>query len=259
MKKTWLDRFSLAARWYLPQDEAEAVMADYADLLAGDGRGGKELERDLGLPRQAAAMLAQKKDYRRWLIAFCVMAAAALLPGLHSLPVVVGFVDAPWHGPVWLALFLAGVAAALVWFRPKGDPGKPLPGGAIPLLGAELVFAALAWAFGLSLIFRLEWMAELFQTRPALASALRYGVWWAPLPMAALALYALAKARLENRRWRSVYLLGLTAAVLWVLVELTMGSMSLEGGNTAWWQERNLQRWLIVTLAGLAGTGVGLC
>lgn len=257
MKKTWLGRFSLAARWYLPRDEAEAVIADCADLLDGDGRSGKELERDLGLPRQAAAMLAQEKDYRRWLIAFCAMAAAALLPGLYSLPIVVGFVGSLWYGPVWWVLFLAGIAAALVWFRPKGEGRKPLPGGAIPLLAAELVFAALAWAFGLSLLFRLEWMVEIFQTHPALASALRLGVWWAPLPMAALALYALARARLENRRWRSVYLLGLTAAVLWVLVGTTMHSMELD--YSSWLINRFLRRWLIVTLVGLTGTGVGLC
>ena len=56
-KKMYLSRFSRLARWRLPADEAEDVIADYTELVAAQPEDGEALLKHLGSPFAAAMQI----------------------------------------------------------------------------------------------------------------------------------------------------------------------------------------------------------
>lgn len=66
----------------------------------------------------------------------------------------------------------------------------------------------------------------------------------------------LIKSRLEDRRWRAMYIWGLTGAVLNSFLWQIFTSMNLTDG---YWQGPYWIRLVFITLAGLIGTAVSLC
>lgn len=266
-EKSWLTRFSRAARWYLPPEEAEEVVADYTDLLAEDDRPERALERDLGRPRKAAALLAQKKEYVRWLIAFGVMAAAVLPMALSTLdwfyPLSNFFADLiNWGGtPVWEIFLLAGGLTALLWFQRQGRREPALPRRLILFLILEALCLGIDWYLGRQVLYGMDPVSRWMFGNPfytvSLATLVRMIVEGVGFLAGLAALYGLWKARTEDRRWRAVYLLGLTGLALFCAVMSVMQSMNLSGDGS--WRDGCFQEWLMITLAGLLGTGVGLC
>ena len=67
----------------------------------------------------------------------------------------------------------------------------------------------------------------------------------------------LIKSRLEDRRWRAMYIWGLTGVVLNSFLWQTFTSMNLE--SSVGWQGPYWIRLIFITAVGLLGTGVSLC
>lgn len=269
------------ARWRLPRQEAEDVIADYRDIAGTPPRPDDELIRDLGKPRDVIKPLTQKKPYYTWLAVFALMAACILLPA-----------DSPLPGglyPLWDSLFcvepyfvipglspyrlflIVGLALSLVWFRPrKGEPKAPLPRSTLITLAALLAVMGLVWwTF---------WQVTLYPGG-ALANPvfhLPFGFWWplggdyiggnlltfllegSAIPLAVVGMAGLAKARLRDRRWRAVYFLSLSAMLLAFAVLALLTSMDVTTEPDTWWLSTR-QLCIEITLFGLVGTGVSLC
>ena len=260
MKRNYLSRLSRAARWYLPPAEAAEVLEDYREIV--EGRSGEELRRDLGTPRAAMRQLAQPKAYRRWLAVFLVLSACVLLPAAgvvrSELSWLFGlFLNDLMQTPRYAEMMLPlGTVLALVWFRRNGRKEETLPKWVVPLL--ILLLLGIAW------VSFLAW--TLFAERWDLLNALfpEERVWLHRLTLGLNALAAgtvgmigLVKARLADRRWRAVYVLGLTGAVACLFMWKMYTGMFWE--FQPGWQTPYVIRYMVIILVGLLGTGVSLC
>lgn len=268
-----MTRLERWARWYLPRPDAEDVLCDYHDIAGDPPRPDEELLRDLGRPRAVVKPLAQPRQYRAWLAAFTVMTACILLPalgpwpsmGLYA-PQIFGdfptyslFFEPLWtfffdsRPPLYWLAFIPGLILPLVWFRPqKGAPKLPLP-RAIPVaMAALLVPMAAAWWFFL----QLDGFPDSFLWRfaPLPGSLIAELLIWTGFAAALAGVAALVKARTRDRRWRTVYLLALTSAMVFLSVLDVFCAMDPD------FPIRNrVTVCLVLTVMGLAGTGAGLC
>lgn len=252
-KHTYLKKLSHTVRWRLPKPDADEVLSDYAEMLSQrPAEDDIRLVQELGDPVQAARLLTQPRAYRRWLIVFSLMAACLLLPEVMLLRARRG----GWSSEELVtALFLAGTAVALVWFRPaKGEEKKKLPGLLLPALAAVLVMLLAAGAILWGLASGI-WESLPPRTYGAIST---WVLCVAGTVAATAALWGLVKARISDRRWRALYVLGVAALAECTLVMLLLSSMSLDASIPNWWVEYAL-RWAAVGAVGLVGTGVSLC
>lgn len=278
MKKDYMARLERWARWMLPRQEAEDVIADYRDIVGAPPRPDDELLRELGRPRSVIRPLAQARQYRTWLAVFAVMAACILLPADSPLPLGLypvwfslfspdGFIIS--GVPIFLWFMITGLALSLVWFRPRRGEGRaPLPRSILIVLAVLLAAMALVWwTF---------WQITLYPGGALANPIFHLGMdfWWplgghyvggnlfsfllewSAIPLAAVGITGLVKARLRDRRWRAVYFLSLTAIMLAFAVLALLTSMSLDP-DTRLVSTRRLC--IEITVFGLVGTGVSLC
>ncbi len=266
MKKDYMAGLEGWARWMLPRREAEEVIADYREL-AGD----PELSQGLARPRAAVRPLADKKAYRAWLAAFTAMAACLLIPAASSL-------FGGLH-PVWFNLFhtdipgftlcrfflIAGTSVSLIWFRPRlEDPKAPLPRAVPVILAAELVLLAAVWWMSWQIALYPDgvfadqafWLPVLVYVGPLTYTShiLAILLEWSSIPLTVLGIAALVKARTRDRRWRAVYVMGLTLMMMAFCVLSAFTSMDW----TAAWA-LPLPSSVEITAIGLLGTGASLC
>ena len=272
MKKDYMTRLEGWARWMLPRQEAEDVIADYRDIVSDP-----ELLQSLGKPHSVVKPLVQTRQYRVWLVVFAVMAACILIPGFSPLP------GGPY--PVWFNMFytdipgfnlcrlflITGIVVSLIWFRPSPEEIKaPLP-RAIPVVLAALlaVMGFVWWVF---------WQMTLYP-EGALTNSIFHlpaGFWvpianfyvggnifsilleWGAIPLMILGGTALVKARIRDRRWRAVYILSLSALMLAFAVLALLSSMDLSLEPDTWWLSTR-RDCVEITLIGLIATGVALC
>lgn len=272
MKRDYMTRLEGWARWMLPRQEAEDVIADYREIIADP-----ELSQGLGRPRDAIKPLAGKRAYRTWLAVFAVTAACILIPGSSPLP------GGPY--PVWFSLFrtdipgfnfcrlflVTGIAASLVWFRPRqGEAKRPLPRSIPVALAALLAVMGLVWW----VFWQLTLYPEGALANPALSLPMTF--WWpladgyvsghlfsfllewGSIPLMILGVAALVKARTRDRRWRAVYFLSLSAMMLAFAVLSLLFGMDVASEPDTWWVATR-QSCIEITLFGLIGTGVSLC
>ena len=257
MNQRYWRRLSLAARWRLPPAEAREVLADYQDMFSQDERSEEELRRDLGSPVQAVQVLTQPKAYRRWLVVFWALAACLLLPALYVLPISVNVVLAffgtglcrNFESAAW-PLMAAGLALSLVWFRRQGPRTGPFPKKILPLLAVGLAGVACVWGMIWLCLARTSDLPLYFHPLDGWLS-------WLVFILALLGVFALVKARMDDRRWRAVYILGLTAAVLWLSQLSMLHSINLE--FSGYWQMPFLRHYILLTAVGLVGAGASLC
>lgn len=237
IQSSYQKRFSRLVRWRLPRAEAEGVLADYEEIFAHHrGEDDAALTRSLGEPRQAVGLLTQSGAYRRLLLPLVL-----LLRGRF------------WGQPTALmaGLLLAGMAVSLAQFRPRAGKG-PMPRGLRPALaGLAVLLAAVGWVLGC--LFTGAWTSW---------PAEWYGLtaWWVlrltGAAGAAAGLLGVVKARLDDRRWSALYILGLTAVTVCVLILAFLGSLDSASGGA--WASYALP-WGLLGAAGLVGTGVALC
>lgn len=267
MKRDYLSSLSRAARWYLPPAEAAEVLEDYQDIVGRERRSEEQLLRDLGGPRAAARQLAQPKAYRRWMAVFLLLAAMLLLPAadmllaeLWSLALMLFHIDLPLHGLANSsryaeAFFPVGMLLSFVWFQRNGRKGKTLPKKIF--LFFPLILLGMAWVWSLAWIvfeMRFEMIEFLFPDRGWIARLL-LGLNLLIAGSAGMA--GLVKARLEDRRWRAVYVWALTGAVLNIFLWKFLTSMSLDYSEG--WQLPYCIRLVSMTAVGVLGTAVSLC
>lgn len=264
MRRDYLSRLSRAARWYLPPAEAAEVLEDYREIVAG--RTEEELRRDLGTPRAAMRQLAQPKVYRRWLMVFALLSApvvvltvdemvSELSQCLYHLWGVWFFINGfTWSSFLASLLLPAGAAVSLVWFQRNGQKGQELPKRMLPFFLINLVGMAWVWFITCAVLeLRFDVIDFLFPNRTWLVHlTLMVDI----LIAGATSLTGLIKARLEDRRWRTVYVWGLTGIVLNVFLWKLMTGMNITDG---YWQGPYWMRLVFITLVGLIGTAVSLC
>ena len=249
----YLSRLKWAARWYLSPAEAAEVLEDYREIVAG--RSEEELRRDLGTPRAAMKQLAQPRAYRRWVTVFAVLAVCVLLP------IVMANNDVYWSPiikPVYMIALCLGSGVSLRWFRRNGVRGNRLPRTVLVLL--VLILLGMVWVwFWAGLVLTESW--ALLNTIAAAVIRPRTLHWYLVLEvlaMGAVSLYGLVKARLGDRRWRAVYVLGLAGVILSLSVWGLFNGMDLSFSAPNW-QTPILLRYTEITLLGLIGTAVSLC
>lgn len=80
----YFEKLSLAARWLLPNDEAESMVEDYKDILYEVSGPEEALER-FGKPWKPVMELADRKEVRRWHVAFIYMMFCTLFPPLYNI------------------------------------------------------------------------------------------------------------------------------------------------------------------------------
>lgn len=264
MRRDYLSRLKRAARWYLPPAEAAEVLEDYREIVAG--RSEEELRRDLGTPRAAMRQLAQPKAYRRWLAVFAFLTApvvvltvdeivSELSQCLYHLWGVWFFINGFTRSSFFASLLLpAGAAVSLVWFQRNGQKGQELPKSMAPFFLINLVGMAWVWFITCAVLeLRFDVIDFLFPNRTWLVHlTLMVDI----LIAGATSLIGLIKARLEDRRWRAVYVWGLMGTALNIFLWKLMTCMNIIDG---FWQGPYWMRLVFITLVGLIGTGVSLC
>ena len=290
MKKDYMARLERAARWRLPPQEAEDVIADYRDIVSDPPRTEEQLRREVGDPEQVIKLLVSPpRAYRIWQAAFAVMAACILLPGVTSHGPFVriwdkcfaGFGGASvWpggpHGYWGPVLGLLGMVGALVWFRRTGRKEQALP------RVFRVLTAALAVWLVVLLVVNWFWMrdpqsfAAMWGEVPlTLYFFIPIGVPGTTVPRsvdmtetlfqfsgtvtACIGVYALVRARTGDRRWTAVYILAITVTMVAMLgFAVMLGGF---GSNIQFlenWHHPYLWLFAAVTAVGLVGTGVAL-
>lgn len=284
MKNKYMARLERTARWRLPRQEAEDVIADYRDIVADE-----ELLQGLGKPQDVVKPLVQPRQYRVWLAVFIALSVCILIPGISPQPFVPSLFRICFHvetwggGPLlhlgpWFAFL--GVAGALIWFRQMGRKEVRLS-KALAVLLAVLLACLIA-----VLVFDWFWMrdpdgfADMWGETPVY---LFFGLVGPIGPAgqmvsrsvhifeqllqnagtlaALLGVFGLVKARMRDRRWAAVYVLAMAAMLLaleslriMIRVEWYPESAFLD----TWWHYY-MWRYLLIFAAGVGGAGVALC
>ncbi len=250
----YLKKFSHALHWRLPKSEAEDILADYNDLLSQHLKDDPDFTIEkIGDPFQAARMLSDAKAYHRWLAAFGVMAFCLLVCEFLLLRSRFSVLS----GAVAHILYLAGAAAALGWFFPRRRENRrsPFPKGLLPLVLGMLALGAAVGAIIFLCITQTTW-----DLIPAALNgrAARWALWLIGTGASVVAVFGLIQARLSNRRWCSLYIMGLTLLTECVLVLMLLTSMSLDTSSLHWWMPYLLD-FSLTGGVGLAAAGVSLC
>ena len=257
---TYLDRLARAARWQLPPGEAAEVVADYADLLAGDNRPEAVLRREVGTPWRAVRLVRPAKSYGRWLAIFALLTACLALPLLRIFSGYGPFLRGPWWDRFTFGLFClgAGLGLSLFWFERQGRrEDAKLPGSLYLCIAALLVLLAGVWGLACP-IFSPALLARLAGLGSDVGPVFHVALKLIGLLAALTGLLGAVRARLADRRWRAVYVLGLTVVLVALLYYSLLTGMDLSASFPGWERPFAL-RMALLTLAGLAGTGVSLC
>lgn len=267
MKRDYLSSLSRAARWYLPPAEAAEVLEDYQDIVGREQRSEEQLRRDLGGPRSAARQLAQPKAYRRWIAVFLTLAAILLLPAadmflaeLWGMALMLFHIDLLLNGIANAsryaeAFFPVGMLLSFAWFQRNGSKARAPWKKILPLL--LLVLLGMAWVWFVAWVI-LEMRFEAFDFLfPDRGWIIRLTLSLNALIAGLVGIAGLVKARLEDRRWRAVYVWGLAGVVLNIFLWKVLASMSIDFSGS--WQLPYLIRLVTITAAGILGTAVSLC
>ena len=243
----YLERISLAARWFLPRKEAENVIDDYRDILSEAG--GAEAARErFGAPLKVVLSVLDRRKALAWNFFF----AAALV--FHFM-----FIYWAKNGGYYNTLILSAVTAALLlWVfgvEKLRDPFRGLPKHLL-ILSIALALVIIAMfvptcfiSGSLNFFSRPEnWhYAELFYSF----------IYGCMIFFLLLSLAGIVLARLKDRRWRSVSILSLTAVCVVFYYISIFGNMDpIYDPSTA---ALNNYEVVFVTVAGIFAAGVGLC
>ncbi len=264
MRRDYLSRLSLAARWYLPPAEAAEVLEDYQEIV--EGRSEEELFQEVGTPREIARRLAQPKAYRRWLAVFVMLAACVLLPAVD--PILEELSLTAWQfgshmfwnsngsiARLSMPLFPLGIVLPLAWFQRNGGKGQALSKKALPIFA--LILLGIAWVWFLFWVILAERFDVIDFLFPDLAWIVRLIICLNILIAGAAGMTGLIKSRLEGRSWRAMYIWGLTGVVLNSFLWQILTCMNLD--SSVGWQGPYWIRLAFITAVGLLGTGAALC
>ena len=248
MKKIgYFTKLSLAARWFLPETEAGAVIEDYREILAEMGE--EEGEKKFGPPVKAVLKIADKRSVAAWHLAFAAMAVLTLFQAHH--------VACHEYYPMVSLAFNVMTGGILFFSLPWGPWKNPFSQlkHSKPLLASVAVLLALI--LGIPLLFGgLNWKAMsgtlLFFARRGfhLFEIPRY----VPIFSAIFSVGSIVLARIASRRWRAPAILGLTLITECLIIISVVGNMDPAAGVRE--ESGSL---LAVIVLGLFGAGAGLC
>jgi len=262
-KKKYMDKFSRSARWRLGAAEAEEAIRDYREMVYQEGRDEAKLVEELGDPVQAAWLLTDAKEYKRWIKMFVILAFGLFLMAVWAWTGMVfprfARYSESWY-PVWM--MAVGLALSLVWFRRHGQKSGPLSKRLLLALAVVLAFgvATMTWTVHVldaDVMARLvaagagptAWQVVLFR------ELVINGGTFCPV----IALVGLVLARCRDRRWLALYTLALTVAALCIIEELWTHHIGIFDAGMIDVRLYVFPRLVPVGLAGLIGTGVALC
>ena len=271
-RRQYLTRFSRTARWLLGTADAAEAISDYRELVFQEGRDESKLVEELGDPVQAAWLLTDAREYKRWQRALAILVCCVLFcagwayNGLPFYWQVVPYFGAPWETFIQ---FLLPVAAAefltVCWFRRKKEDTGPMTWRLLLALAAAALVGGIvmlqAWR-----VFDMTWYVPIpgkqdhFQSSPefgAVRMLFLYTGFLAPLAGVA----GLYLARCHDRRWAAFFLLCLTVSVLCIISQEIIGRTNGHDWDSGMMQmmRRKLFYWLLPTTgAGVIGAGVVL-
>ena len=239
MKFSPWDRLTWTVRWRFSPQEADEILDDYRELLSG--RPPEDV-------RQVAADFGRPTEYGLWLARFWGMAGCLALPLL-------------WN-TMWfayhqvLSLVLAATGAALALSLGKKEEERQLGRGLWALLVVQAALLGAVFGLFAFFCFHMDTLLPLGNVGPLLHALLQLISLLAGL----LGLAGLVLTRVEDRRWRAVYVLGLTVLAVTSILLAVMGSMDVSAPVTI----EGLWRYCMVrmvptALVGLGATGAALC
>jgi len=277
MKKDYMTRLERWARWRLPWQEAEDVIADYRDIVGVPPRPEEELLRELGKPRNVIRPLVSLKTYGIWLAVFALLTACILVPGLSPLWLFInfyrlcfgvdtfGWLPTAHLGPVFALL---GMIWALIWFRLQGRKVERLSSAIPVLLAVFLTWVGAALLFNWLCLRDFDGFANAWGTiipfigpgapQPKSLYLSRCALIYAGPVLALIGEFGLVKARTGDRRWAAVYILAMTAML--VSIESTLWYYSMDISIPIETEiQATLTRCAGFAAVGIVGSGVALC
>lgn len=164
---------------------------------------------------------------------------------------------------------------ALVWFRWKGGGKRGRLSPAVPaLLAAAGVWSAAVLAADCFWMRDPIAFSEMWGQMPLYFLGVRIGpsgymvsrsfhillgaLEWGGFAMALLSVFALVKARTQDRRWAAVYILALTAVLLSAESLALVSNMEISESGFEWLAP-TLRVWIVYAGAGFVGAGATLC
>ena len=267
--KQYLAKFSRSARWRLGSGEAAEAIGDYREMVYQEGRDETRLLEELGDPVQAAWMLTEVREYKRWRRVFAVLLCCALFCAEWS------FAGLPFYGEVvhyglymetkflqFLLPAALAVTLAVLWFRREGSKLGPVPRRLVLALAltalagaAVLVQAWRCFDMTWDIMFDNGHGIRTYEFAAVMELVIDVGF---IAPLAGVA--GLLLARCYDRRWIALFVLGLAVSVLCLMCqELIFSVNPLCGPGERAEIRVYLFRWLVpVGAVGLIGTGVAL-
>lgn len=244
-------QLSRAIHWRLPEADAKDVMMDYKEILSQhpDDQG-DTLVQSLGKPAQVARTLMQTKDYYRWLLVFGVLVVCLLIPEIMLL----------WNRfsqhsiPILYFIFLFGFAISLILFHPRRRVKTELLRSRKLLILLLILMAVMVitGVFLVSLFVQYWKFVPLSQYGPM-------GHWSLLLTgtiAAIFSVYGLVQARLTDRRWCALYVLGLAILMACAILGAILTSQEVQSMETF---NAMLIHPVILCVVGIFGMGVSLC
>ena len=255
-REIYIRQFSRLIHWYLPEHEAEDVISDYKEFFVQDAPDREEeLAHKLGSPLHAVQALAEPKEYRRWLAVFSILLLCLLLPEIMLLmPSLLTASSIPSF-----LLLLCPMVLAMFFFR----PGRTRPKADRPAFPRKLAAALLSLLL-MSFVFCAA-LAGMAMGGCSFLSPADYGTlsrWILCLWGSAAAILGTAgliQARVSSYRWRSLYILSLTVLAEALFLTQILCNLSLDASFFENMWPSYAFSISFTGIAGLAGTGAGLC
>lgn len=250
-RQAYMKQFSRWLRWRVTENEAAEILSDYEELLhqrpaAEDAA----LLQDMGRPDSAARLLTDPKQYHRWLAVFGCMVFCLLMLEAALLRAAFARDPSGWTG-ILLAL---GVIVSLICFHHRaGSQKSPVPKR---LVGSLL---AVAVAFGAAgMVFLCLNSGAWEHWPPEWYGITAHWVLCVAGTVGGIAgLFGLVNARISDRRWSALYILGLTVLAICVMGTAFLVRLDLSA-DSGWWVPYAI-RWGAAGVFGLAGVGASLC
>lgn len=243
----YFEKLSLAARWFLPGEEAESVIEDYRDILSEAG-GGKEARERLGPPLKVVLSAADRGKAITWNLFF----AAAL--AFHFL--FIYWVRHYSYNSLAVLTISAVIITLLLRLLEVGKLHNPFKGLSWHLLVLCILLILALIAIHTPIYYFLSIFDKPGQWgRMGRFQLLLYGC---VIFFSILSLLSIVLARMKDRRWRAVSILSLTLVCVAFYFMSVFGNMDPSCDPVVDVVLLHHEG-IAVAAAGLFAAGVGLC
>lgn len=246
-RRSYRERLVRAVRWRVSETDANEIISDYDEILSQwpDNQDDAIIE-NIGEPVQVARMLVQKKEYHRWLLVFCSLIFCLFLQE----SVLLGISFGRGSSLIVNWFFLLGLVISLLYIIPHHKIKDKRSRSLLVLLLVMLVSTAVGFIFLIGLLMQLWTTIPDSQYGPISYCVLLF----LGTTSAILGVYGLVQARLENRRWIVLYVLGLSILTACAIFFIKQTSLYCN------WSDISIFSNLIFLCAGsILGMVISLC